>query len=425
MKIKVKEAKFEDFLKIVPEKSGKLRKPSSLFRLLVRILAIPELLKTRFSYTKKRMDEVKGKPCLILMNHSSFLDLKIASKLFFGRRYFIITTSDGFVGKEWLMRKLGCIPTKKFTTELSLVQAMKSAVNDHKGSILLFPEASYTFDGCATPLPKSVGTFIKTLKIPVVTVITKGAFLYQPLYNNLRIRKTKVSAEVQCLLNEEEIAELSAEEINEKLFDVFTFDGFQQQIETKTVIDDPNRAEGLHRVLYRCPRCLSEGTTKGEGTSISCSNCGTIYDMDVYGRLKAREGVTEFEHIPDWFKWERACVKTEIEGGAYRFEDEVDVAAMADFSAIYRVGTGRLTHSEEGFFVEGCDGALSFKKSPLESYGLYADYNWYELGDIVSLENQGRVYYCFPKKENVVAKLRFAAEELYKIKKAQIKKRKG
>ena len=33
---------------------------------------------------------------------------------------------------------------------------------------------------------------------------------------------------------------------------------------------------------------------------------------------------------------------------------------------------------------------------PLASYSLYSDFNWYELGDMISIGNNGIQYYCFP-----------------------------
>ena len=62
----------------------------------------------------------KKQPCLILMNHSSFIDLEIASTILFPRPFNIVCTTDGFVGKNWLMRLLGCIPTKKFMQDVNL-----------------------------------------------------------------------------------------------------------------------------------------------------------------------------------------------------------------------------------------------------------------------------------------------------------------
>ena len=90
---------------------------------------------------------------------------------------------------------------------------------------------------------------------------------------------------------------------------------------------------------------------------------------------------------------------------------------MVDFKAIYRVGSGRLVHNTEGFRLDGCDGKLHYEQPALACYGLYADYYWYEIGDVICIGNKDALYYCFPKCGDVVAKTRMAAEELYKLKK--------
>ena len=142
-------------------------------------------------------------PALFLMNHSSFIDLKIAGTILYPRPFNIICTSDGFVGKNGLMRALGCIPTKKFMTDVTLVRDMAYAVRELKDSILMYPEASYTFDGTATPLPDSLGKLLKLLMVPVVMIRTEGAFLRDPLYNMLQLRNVKVSAKMQYVLSPE------------------------------------------------------------------------------------------------------------------------------------------------------------------------------------------------------------------------------
>ena len=60
-----------------------------------------------------------------------------------------------------------------------------------------------------------------------------------------------------------------------------------------------------------------------------------------------------------------------------------------------------------------------FTQRPLASYGLYSDYYWYEIGDVICIGNQDCLYYCFPLEGDVVAKTRMAAEELYKLTKAR------
>ena len=361
------------------------------------------------------MEKVKNKPCLILMNHSSFLDLKIASKLFFPKPYYIVSTMDGMVGKETLMRHIGCIPTKKFVTDVGLVRDMSRALHKKKTSVLMYPEAGYTFDGRTTVLPKHLGNLIKTLKVPVVTVITNGAFLYQPLYNDLRIRKTPISARVECMLTEEEIAEKSVDEINALLDKVFSFDNFKTQKELGNKITDPNRAAGLERILYRCPHCQAEGKMLGEKHTLTCNACRKVYEMDELGQLHATSGETEFSHIPDWTKWEQDCVKKEVEEGNYRMELDVEIGIIADHKALYMVGDGKFIHDEKGYTLTSTDGSLSYTQTPLVSYTLNSDFNWYEIGDVIGIGNMKRLYYCFPKTPALVTKARYAAEAMYQL----------
>ena len=395
--------------------------PNIFFRTLMRVASAPDLIATKFKYEKIGMEKLGGRePCLVLMNHSSFIDLKIASKILYPRKYNIVCTSDGFIGKNWLMRQLGCIPTKKFVSEVSLIHDMLYAVKRYKSSILMYPEASYSFDGTATPLPESLGRCIKMLDLPVVVIKTDGAFARDPLYNNLQRRDVEVGATVEYLLSPEDIKEKNPREINEILKKKFSFDNFLWQQENNIIIDEEFRADSLNRVLYKCPACLTEGQTKGEGTTLTCHACGKQYFLDEKGFMQAIEGETEFSHIPDWYAWERECVKNEILSGEYRLDTPVDIYAMIDTDCIYNIGEGRLIHDREGFLLTGCDGELEYRQKPLASYSLYADYYWYKMGDIICIGNKEILYYCFPKTDNdVVAKTRLAAEELYKITRAE------
>ena len=88
---------------------------------------------------------------------------------------------------------------------------------------------------------------------------------------------------------------------------------------------------------------------------------------------------------------------------------------MVDYKAIYRVGSGRLVHDANGFTLTGCDGKLNYTQKPQSSYGLYADYFWYEIGDVICIGDKNALYYCFPPAGVPVAKARQAAEELFKL----------
>ena len=275
MKIKNRDLPYDKVLAIPREPHLPPKRPTMFFRTLLKALSAPELRAVDFTYTTTGMERLgSDEPALILMNHSSFIDLKIAATVLYPRPFNIVCTSDGFVGKRWLMRSLGCIPTKKFILDTTLVRDMRYAVDKLRDSVLLYPEAGYSFDGTATTLPASLGKLLKMLKVPVVMIKSSGAFLRDPLYNMLQLRKVKVSASVTYVLSPEEIQEKGVEELNAILKELFTFDSFREQQERHIRVDENFRADGLNRVLYKCPVCLAEGETEGKGTYLRCRHCG-------------------------------------------------------------------------------------------------------------------------------------------------------
>ena len=422
MKIKIKDMAYEEVLAEPPGTHEEPMRQVFPFRLLLRLLSSADLRATNFRYREIGMERLgKREPCLYLMNHSSFIDLKIASTLIYPRPFNIVCTSDGFVGKNRLMRLIGCIPAKKFVTDTVLVRDMLCAIKKLNSSVLLFPEASYSFDGTATPLPGSLGKCLKLLGVPVVMIRTYGAFARDPLYNNLKLRRVDVSADMEYLLSPEEIREKPAGKLNAMIQEKFSFDNFRWQQENNVRIAEAYRADCLNRVLYKCPHCMEEGRMWGTGTRLVCGNCGKEYELTEYGFMKALEGETEFEHIPDWYQWERRCVREELQNASYRLDIPVDICMMVNTKCIYRVGTGRLRHTAEGFHLTGCDGRLDYIQKPGASYSLYSDYYWYEVGDMICIGNTDVLYYCFPKEGgDVVAKTRLATEELYRmVKKAR------
>ena len=421
MKIATKTLSYEKAAAKKRPKHRKPLRPSLLLATVIRVLAIFDLLPTGFTYREHGMERLgKNEPCLILMNHSSFIDLKIVSRIFYPRRYGIVCTSDGFVGfcMELLMRLIGCIPTQKFVSDVRLIKDMDYLLKTKKCSVLMYPEASYSFDGTATPLPRKMGVLLKKLGVPVVTVITQGAFARDPLYNGLQKRKVKVQADVRLLATAQEVKSMTVAQLDALLDEAFGFDNFKWQQENRVRINEPFRADGLNRILYRCPHCNTEGRTEGKGTQLICHHCGKIYELTEYGYLQATDGDAAFTHIPDWYAWQRQQVRKELEEGTYRLDIPVQIGMLVDYKAIYMVGTGRLVHDTDGFRLTGCDGKLEYSQGPLACYGLYADYYWYEIGDMICIGNQDTLYYCFPQDGgDVVAKTRLAAEELYKLKK--------
>lgn len=426
MKIKVKKATYESVMALKPYVHKKPKRPNIFFKTLIRVISGMETKKVNFSFNEIGMEKLKKEDnALILMNHSAFLDLEIASKLFYPRSYNIICGWDGFVGKDWLMRCVGCIPTMKFIPDGVLVKDILYAVRSLHNSILMYPEATYCYDGTSpTPLPESLGKLIKLLKIPVVLVRTYGAFQYDPLYNLLKTRKVDVSADVTYLLSPEDIKEKSAEEINALLKEKFTFNHFQWQKENGVKITEDFRADGLESVLYKCPICGKESMMEGKGTKLTCHNCSSSWTLEEDGSLSSNNEKESFSDIPSWSAWERKEVEKEIDNGSYHLDVPVKILIQRDTKALYDIGYGRLEHCRDGFHLTSDDGKLDIRKNPLDTYSSFSDLYWYQMGDMIGVVDDKAVYSCFPPDdEDIVYKTRMATEYIYKLKKEELKKK--
>ena len=98
MKIATKRMSYDDVLKLPKLRHRNPLKPQMWLATIVRMICIPTLWKTKFSYTEERMELAKNQPCLILMNHSSFTDMKLAYGIFYPKKMGIVTSVDAMTG---------------------------------------------------------------------------------------------------------------------------------------------------------------------------------------------------------------------------------------------------------------------------------------------------------------------------------------
>ena len=172
MKIKTKHISYDEAMALPSWEHKPPKKPSGLLAAIARIALKGELKKVNFSCEKTDMEKAGDGPWLILMNHCSFTDLSIAFEVLKDRKFSIVCTSDALVGKEGIMRSLGCIPTRKFVSDMTLIADMDHAIRKNNASVLMYPEAGYSLDGTTTVLPRHMGVLFRRLKVPVVMITT-------------------------------------------------------------------------------------------------------------------------------------------------------------------------------------------------------------------------------------------------------------
>ena len=391
---------------------------------ITKLLYMPAIKKYKPIITKIGTEDIKG-PFLLLCNHNAFLDFKIASYLLGKNRANYVVAIDGFIGREWLLRNVGCICKRKFTNDMILVKQLKRVIN--MGNVaVLYPEARYSLCGTSAVLPSSLGKLVKFLGVPVVTLICHGHHVNSPFWDTSHERGIDhTEATYKLLFSAEEVQNKSVDEINDAINKDFVYDDFKWQKEKNIKIADENRALGLHRVLYQCPHCKTEYKMTSFGSTLKCTKCEKEWEMTEYGELKAKDGETEFSHIPSWYEWERENVRKEVEEGRYNSgELDVVVDSLPNAKKFIRLGEGKLIHDMNGFKVWGSssDGTTFEMVKPVESlYSCHIEYQYlFKHGDCIDLNTLDDTWYIYPKGDNfAVTKMALATEELYNNKKNQ------
>ncbi len=383
---------------------------------LINILCLPTFNSKRHKVKKINLDGLKP-PYLLLCNHNSFIDFKIATKATYPYKSNYVVALDGFIKREGLLRDIGCICKRKFTNDTQLVRHMLYALKNFDQIMMVFPEARYSLCGTSSMLPKSLGKFIKLAKVPVCVLIAHGNHLSEPFWHQQK-NNIPTQATIKKIYDAYELETISVDEINERLKKEFEYDDFKWQQENKILIDKKNRAEGLHRILYKCPHCNKEFNMESTGSKLICPDCGSIYTLTEYGEIKSINRDSLFHHIPDWFEWERKEVLKEIKKGTYKIEDDVMVDTLANSKGFVNLGKGHLVHDCNGFvfeyFVNGAKKIIV--KEPLSMFGCHIEYNYNSKGDCIEISTLDDTFYLyFINKKNVVTKIHFATEELYKL----------
>lgn len=383
---------------------------------LIWLLSRIMLIGKKYKVEKINMEGLKP-PYILLSNHMYFIDFELCAMGTLPHRVNNVVSIDGYYRRPWLMELIGAIGTRKFTTDLHLIKSINRVLK--KGDILsMYPEARYSPCGTTSYMPESLGKLIRMNKVPVVAVVHRGNHLHSPFWNFRKKRKVPLHTTITQILTAEQVKSMSAEEINEAVKKALTYDDYRYQKENGILITEPFRAEGLHKVLYQCPHCLTESRMASRGTEIYCTECGKRWTLNEDGTLSANNGETEFSHVPDWFEWEREQVRSQVQRGEYSFCDDVEVYSLPRCWKFERLGDAKITHDpENGFVLKGNYNGNDYiiNRTPLENNSLHIEYDYCYIKpfDCFDISTDKDSFYCYPKKENVVTKLAFATEEIY------------
>ena len=364
----------------------------------------------------KEVKKIKG-PYLILATHASFMDFPQIVYGIMPRTTGWVMSVEEFRRGDWLMGGIGGMPKRKFTHDIVTAKHILYYIKKLKHTCTIFPEARFELAGVNERLDGALGKLCKLADVPVVMCKSNGNFINSPQWSKHPYRKIRQEAHLYQLLSKEQLKEMSAEQIQEVIENAFVKDEYKWQVQNNLHTKCKNRADGLYRILYKCPNCGKEFMMNSGGVELWCEHCGAKWQMDTLSRLKGINTDKGFSHIPDWYNWEREEVKKEVQSGLYRFEDEIRIEDYYNSKlGCVPVGEGHVVHDKNGFTITGLvDGQPIEIKKPVSSmYSVHIEYDFLGRGDAFDIATEKTTYFMFLKSaKNYLTKMHFATEELY------------
>ena len=274
-------------------------------------------LKYHFHCKKNKLE--KGKPYLILSNHTSnadpaLLQLAFNRSIHYIAHYELITSRIG----KFLNWAFGIIPTMKGKPDLHTIREAMKVVKQN-GVIGLYPSGDCTFSGIESPIDKSIVKFVRLLGVDTVLYRTHGLYGVDPRFGN-KIRRGKATGKIERILTKEEVEKLSDDELYDIIIKAIYVNHYED-LEGE-IFRSKKNAEYLERVLFMCPDCGSTSSMESHGNDLVCKKCGykVSYKEDLH--LELKNGKKELLTTLDWINFEKEELKN-INREGIIFSDDV------------------------------------------------------------------------------------------------------
>lgn len=373
---------------------------------------------TRSKINRINCDNLEG-PYLVLSNHASFIDFAHNVLAMGKEKSCWVASVEEFIGiREWLFAKAKVIPKRKFTNDLQLVKKVVNATKNKKYSMTIYPEARFSLAGINEDIGTALGKLAKMCGVPVVVMIQKGNFIRSPQWNKRPYRKIPQVVDFIQIATKEETKTLSPEEIQTRIEKAFIYDDYKYQLDNKIEVKSKKRAHNIHKILYKCPICGSEHHMESYNTKLWCNKCKAEWEMDYYGQMHCLNNKETFNHVPDWYKWERDETIKEVNNNTYYVKERVRVEHLVNAKVGFKnVGEVDMIHDNNGYHFEGTlnDGRpFTFTKTPQNTRSMHIEYDYKKRGDALDIVYNDETYFVFPlTNASSLTKYNFSTEAIY------------
>lgn len=272
----------------------------------------------KYCVRAERFREQGDRDYLILMNHQTPFDQFFVAMSFRNPVYYMATEdifSLGWVSDliRWLVAP---IPIRKQTTDITAVMNCIKVAREG-GTICICPEGNRTYSGRTEYMNPAIAGLAKKLKMPIALYRVEGGYGIEPRWSD-KVRRGKMRAYVSRVIEPEEYAKLSAEQLGEIIREGLYVD----ENVVNGLFKSNKKAEYMERCFYVCPFCgLTE--FESQGNECRCKKCGRIVTYGEDKRITGKDFELPFTFAGEWYDYQK------------RYVNSLDVTRMTD-EPLYR-----------------------------------------------------------------------------------------
>lgn len=264
---------------------------------------------------------------LLLSNHLSAIDFAYFTTPFFGKKVNFVVAENMMYSTPFfatLIQGYHAITKKQFYADYTCIKNIKRNI-DAGISVIMCPEGKVSAEGKTGPIAFSIAKLVKWLGCPVASCVLEGSGLTLPKWAS-GIRRNRVVCNLDVMLTAEQVKAMSAAEIMAEIERALAHNEHVWQQENGFRYRGKHLAEGLERLLYKCPHCGTDFSVATEGNAIFCKKCGFRAEYTDRGAIEPRGETAECpSRIDLWFEWQKGEVAAETENPDFVLEKPVNL----------------------------------------------------------------------------------------------------
>lgn len=213
-----------------------------------------------------------------------------------------------------------------------------------KNNVAIFAEGARTWDGITGPILPSTGKMVKKARCGLVTYKIVGGYFASPRWSQSNTRKGYIHGAPVNIYTQEQLEEMSVDEINEAINRDLYEDAYERQLQDPKKYTGKDLAKYMENLLFICPKCGKVDTIQTCNNTVTCSACDLSFTYNEYGMLVG----SNFKTVKELSDWQR-----------------LEVAKFAEKDAIYTASNGRMITVKKHVETPVAEGPMTLSRTSL------------------------------------------------------------